>query len=45
MVGTKGQRLLLARRLVESEFVVLTVYGGWDNHDNVKGSFEDKHLP
>lgn len=36
-----GQRLLLARRLVESgvRFVSL-VYGGWDNHDNVKGSFE-----
>ena len=36
-----GQRLLLARRLVESGVrFVSTVYGGWDNHDNVKGSFE-----
>ena len=32
-----GQRLLLARRLVESGVrFVSTVYGGWDNHDNVK---------
>jgi hypothetical protein len=32
-----GQRLLLARRLVESgvRFVSLT-YGGWDHHDNIK---------
>ncbi len=32
-----GQRLLLARRLVESgvRFVSLT-YGGWDHHDNIR---------
>src|SRR5258708_3972113 len=32
-----GQRLLLARRLVEAgvRFVSLT-YGGWDHHDNIK---------
>src|SRR5664279_2010805 len=32
-----GQRMLLARRLVESgvRFVSLT-YGGWDHHDNIK---------
>jgi uncharacterized protein (DUF1501 family) len=33
-----GQRLLLARRLVEAgaRFVSLT-YGGWDHHDNIRG--------
>ena len=32
-----GQRMLLARRLVESgvRFVTLT-YGSWDHHDNIK---------
>src|SRR5882724_4590409 len=32
-----GQRMLLARRLVEAgvRFVSLT-YGGWDHHDNIK---------
>ncbi len=36
-----GQRMLLARRLVEAgtRFVTLT-YGGWDHHDNVKGNME-----
>lgn len=36
-----GQRMLLARRLVESgvRFVSLT-YGSWDNHANIKTSFE-----
>jgi hypothetical protein len=36
-----GQRMLLARRLVEAgvRFVSLT-YGGWDNHANIKTSFE-----
>ena len=36
-----GQRMLLARRLVEAgvRFVSMT-YGGWDNHANIKGSFE-----
>ena len=35
--NTAGQRLLLARRLVESgvRFVSLT-YGGWDHHDNIR---------
>ena len=34
-----GQRLLMARRLVEAgvRFVSVT-YGGWDHHDNVKGA-------
>jgi len=35
--GAAGQRMLLARRLVEAgvRFVSLT-YGGWDHHDNIK---------
>ncbi len=35
--GQAGQRMLLARRLVEAgvRFVSLT-YGGWDHHDNIK---------
>ncbi|HWX19970.1 MAG TPA: DUF1501 domain-containing protein [Candidatus Binatia bacterium] len=35
--NTAGQRMLLARRLVESgvRFVSLT-YGGWDHHDNIR---------
>jgi hypothetical protein len=33
-----GQRLLLARRLVEAGVrMVSTVYGGWDHHDNIRG--------
>jgi hypothetical protein len=34
--NSAGQRMLLARRLVESgvRFVTLT-YGGWDHHDNI----------
>ena len=34
-----GQRMLLARRLVEAgvRFVTLT-YGGWDHHDNIKNA-------
>jgi len=34
-----GQRMLLARRLVEAgvRFVSLS-YGGWDNHDNIKNA-------
>jgi hypothetical protein len=34
-----GQRMLLARRLVEAgvRFVSLT-YGSWDHHDNIKGA-------
>jgi hypothetical protein len=36
-----GQRMLLARRLVEAgtRFVSLTA-GGWDHHDNIKGQIE-----
>lgn len=35
-----GQRMLLARRLVEAgvRFVSLT-YGGWDHHDKIRGAF------
>ena len=38
-----GQRLLLARRLVEAgvRFVSLT-YGGWDHHDNIKNGFNNQ---
>lgn len=37
-----GQRMLLARRLVEAgvRFVSLNV-GGWDHHDNIKGAFKN----
>src|SRR6185295_7366869 len=37
--NSAGQRMLLARRLVESgvRFVTLT-YGGWDHHDNIKNA-------
>ena len=36
-----GQRLLMARRLVESGVrFVSVIYGSWDHHDNVKGGFE-----
>ena len=40
-----GQRMLLARRLVEAgvRFVSLTA-GGWDHHDNIKDGIE-KNLP
>src|SRR5207237_7389902 len=38
-----GQRMLLARRLVESgvRFVSLT-YGGWDHHDNIRNGFSNQ---
>jgi uncharacterized protein (DUF1501 family) len=38
-----GQRLLLARRLVESgvRFVSLT-YGGWDHHHNIRNGFANQ---
>jgi len=38
-----GQRMLLARRLVESgvRFVSLT-YGGWDHHDNFRNGFANQ---
>lgn len=36
-----GQRLLLARRLVEAGVRMVTVsYGSWDHHSNIKSSFE-----
>ncbi len=40
-----GQRMLLARRLIEGgvRFVSLTA-GGWDHHDNLKGNIQ-KELP
>ncbi|MGJ8634597.1 MAG: DUF1501 domain-containing protein [Luteolibacter sp.] len=40
-----GQRMLLARRLVEGgvRFVSLTA-GGWDHHDNIKAGIE-KNMP
>ncbi len=38
-----GQRMLLARRLVESgvRFVSLT-YGGWDHHDNIRSAMNSQ---
>lgn len=38
-----GQRMLLARRLVEAgvRFVSLT-YGGWDHHDNIKNAMNSQ---
>lgn len=41
--GSAGQRMLLARRLVEAgvRFVSLT-YGGWDHHDNIKNAFSNQ---
>ena len=39
--NTAGQRMLMARRLVEAgvRFVTLT-YGGWDMHSNINGSIK-----
>ncbi len=41
-----GQRMLLARRLIEAgvRFVSLTA-GGWDHHDNIKGGIENQLPP
>jgi hypothetical protein len=41
--GPAGQRMLLARRLVEAgvRFVSLT-YGGWDHHDNIKNAMNSQ---
>ena len=41
--NTAGQRMLLARRLVESgvRFVSLT-YGGWDHHDNIRNGVSNQ---
>ena len=43
--NTAGQRMLMARRLVEagSRFVTLT-YGGWDMHGNIAGSM-NRQMP
>ncbi len=43
--GAAGQRMLLARRLIEGgvRFVSLTA-GGWDHHDNLKNAIQ-KELP
>jgi Protein of unknown function (DUF1501) len=45
-MNTAGQRLLLARRLVEagSRFVSLT-YGGWDMHDNITPNTRNQMPP
>ena len=38
-----GQRLLLARRLVEAGTRMVSVnYGGWDHHSNIKGAMESQ---
>jgi hypothetical protein len=44
--NTAGQRMLLARRLVEAgvRFVSLT-HGGWDHHDNVKDNMKNNGEP
>ncbi len=41
--NTAGQRMLMARRLVESgvRFVSLT-FGGWDHHDNIKRAMDNQ---
>ena len=41
--NTAGQRMLLARRLVEAgvRFVTLT-YGGWDMHNNIAGGMRNQ---
>ena len=41
--NTAGQRMLMARRLVEAgvRFVSLT-YGGWDMHDNIDGGIKNQ---
>jgi hypothetical protein len=45
-MNTAGQRLLLARRLVEagSRFISLT-YGGWDMHDNITPAIRNQMPP
>ncbi|MEJ6719104.1 MAG: DUF1501 domain-containing protein [Akkermansiaceae bacterium] len=42
-MNTPGQRMLLARRLVEAgtRFVSLTA-GGWDHHDNIKNGIQQQ---
>lgn len=40
-----GQRMLLARRLVEAGVRMVTVtYGSWDHHSNLKGAFESNMM-
>ncbi|MDG2398957.1 MAG: DUF1501 domain-containing protein [Akkermansiaceae bacterium] len=45
-MNTPGQRMLLARRLVEAgtRFVSLTA-GGWDHHDNIKNGIQQQMPP
>jgi uncharacterized protein (DUF1501 family) len=45
-LNTPGQRMLLARRLVEAgtRFVSLTA-GGWDHHDNIKNGIQGQMPP
>ncbi|MDB2640168.1 DUF1501 domain-containing protein [Akkermansiaceae bacterium] len=45
-MNTPGQRMLLARRLVEAgtRFVSLTA-GGWDHHDNIKSGIQGQMPP
>lgn len=45
-MNTPGQRMLLARRLVEAgtRFVSLTA-GGWDHHDNIKNGIKQQLPP
>ena len=45
-VNAPGQRMLLARRLVEAgvRFVSMTA-GGWDHHGNIKGAIENNLPP
>jgi hypothetical protein len=41
-----GQRLLLARRLVEVGVSFVTCYyGGWDHHTKIFSSLKEKHMP
>lgn len=41
-----GQRMLLARRLVEVGVSFVTVYyGGWDHHEKIFPKLKDNHLP
>jgi hypothetical protein len=41
--NTAGQRMLLARRLVESGVrMVSLTYGGWDHHDNIRTAMNNQ---
>jgi len=38
-----GQRMIMARRLVESGVRLVTLtYGGWDHHNNIQSSFKNQ---